>query len=75
MDPDDLPTLPFSSDKHSRRVIISKEQPYVYIFLIFIIVGGGLLFYRFKVNKLWEQISQMENITDENMKKITAKLG
>lgn len=33
------------------------------------------MFYRFKVNKLWQQISQMENMTDENIKKITAKLG
>ena len=75
--PEDLPTLPYSSDQHIRdiRVIVTKEQPFVYVFLIVIILGGGIMFYRFKVNKLWQQISQMENMTDENIKKITAKLG
>jgi hypothetical protein len=72
--PEDLPTLPYSNDKHI-RVIVTKEQPFVYVFLIAIIVIGGIMFYRFKVNKLWQQISQMENMTDENIKKITAKLG
>lgn len=33
------------------------------------------MFYRFKVNKLWEQISQIENVSDQKMKNITAKLG
>lgn len=56
-------------------MIVTKEQPFVYVFLIVIILGGGIMFYRFKVNKLWQQISQMENMTDENIKKITAKLG
>lgn len=33
------------------------------------------MFYRFKVNKLLEHISQVESITDENLKKFNAKLG
>ena len=54
---------------------MTKEQPFVYIFLIIIILGGGFMFYRFKVNKLLEHISQVESITDENLKKFNAKLG
>lgn len=69
-----MPTLPYSTDKRI-KVIVTKEQPFVYIFLIVIIVGTGLMFYRFKVNKLWQQISQMESMTNEQNKKIAEKLG
>ena len=54
---------------------MTKEQPYVYIFLMVIFASLVVGFYRLKVNKMFEKMTQLESKNDARLKEITEKLG